>query len=183
VIAPITTAIRCLPFRSALAAMLNPDAQMKPVFMPVVPRKCSSSLFGERMSVLPARIAGMRRYSRYSGKSSQTARARTARSRAVDNWPSLGRPCGLLKWVEAMPRRAASAFISFRKFASLPPTVSASATAMSLADLTMIIFSALSTLRTVPTLKPIFDGGWLSAFCETLTAEVSLSWPDRSAGR
>ena len=51
-----------------------------------------------------------------------------------------------------MPRRWASAFIILTKFASLPPIVSASATAMSLAERTIIIFSALSTVITVPAL-------------------------------
>ena len=42
--------------------------------------------------------------------------------------------------------RAASAFIMSMKAASLPPTASATATATSLADLTSIIFSALSSV-------------------------------------
>ena len=53
--------------------------------------------------------------------------------------------------------------------------------AMSLADFTSIILSALSTLRTVPTLKPIFDGAWASAWLEMTTGEVGVSLPDFSA--
>jgi hypothetical protein len=45
----------------------------------------------------------------------------------------------------------------------LPATASATATAMSLADLTIMIFSALSTVRIVPRLKPILLAGWAAA--------------------
>ncbi len=45
----------------------------------------------------------------------------------------------------------------------LPPTVSATATAMSFADFTIIIFSASSSVSVVPGLKPILLAGWLAA--------------------
>ena len=62
-----------------------------------------------------------------------------------------------------MPRLRASAFIRSTNPALLPPTVSAIAMAISFADLTTIIFMALSRVIVVPTGKPIFDGGSLSA--------------------
>ena len=58
-----------------------------------------------------------------------------------------------------MPSRCASSFMRSAKPATLPPTASATATAMSFADFTIIIFSALSSVSTVPGLKPILLGG------------------------
>ena len=49
-------------------------------------------------------------------------------------------------------------FISSENFSTEPPTPSASTTAMSLADFTISILSALSTVIWVPGLKPILDG-------------------------
>src|SRR5665213_2876534 len=76
-----------------------------------------------------------------------------------------------------MPRRLAVEFMRATKFCSLPPTVSAIATATSLADFTSIIFSALSTFTIVPTLKPIFAGACASACADILTGEVMVSDP------
>ena len=101
----------------------------------------------------------MCQYMSYSGKSWSSARARMARSRAELICSSAGRPFGLtqLDWV--MPRFLLVVFISAEKFSTEPDTPSASTTAMSLADFTIRIFSALSTVILVPGLKPIFDGG------------------------
>ena len=74
--------------------------------------------------------------------------ARMARSRAVLYWPGSNRPCALTKCVPVMPRRAASAFIRATKSFSVPPTFSATAVAMSLADFTTSIFNALSRVTT-----------------------------------
>ena len=41
--------------------------------------------------------------------------------------------------------------------------------AMSFADLTMMILSALSRVSWVPGLKPILEGGWAAASGETVT--------------
>ena len=46
---------------------------------------------------------------------------------------------------------------------------------MSLADLTISILSALSTVTTVPALKPILDGCWATAFADTVSGESSVS--------
>ncbi len=65
--------------------------------------------------------------------------------------------------------------------ASLPPTVSATATAMSFEEWTSIILMALSRSIAVPTLKPILLGGSASAFFETTTRVASETSPDRIA--
>ena len=57
-----------------------------------------------------------------------------------------------------MPSCCALWFIIAEKPSIEPPTPSASTTAMSLADFTSIILSALSTVTWVPGRKPIFDG-------------------------
>src|SRR4026209_1554927 len=80
------------------------------------------------------------------------------RSRAEEMWFSAGRPFGLTKLLCDMPSRRALAFIRSAKPAIEPPTPSALATAMSFADFTISIFSALSTVTLVPTLKPILVG-------------------------
>src|SRR5262249_44345517 len=87
-------------------------------------------------------------------------------------WSSAGRPLGLTKLDCTMPRWRALAFISSAKFSIEPATPSASTTAMSLADFTINILSALSTVTTVPTPNPIFTGDCAAAFEET-TSGVS----------
>ena len=62
-----------------------------------------------------------------------------------------------------MPSALALVFIIAAKPPTEPPTPSASTTAMSLADFTIIILMALSTVTTVPTLKPILVGFCASA--------------------
>ena len=110
----------------------------------------------------------------YSGKSWISARARMARSRAEVICSSAGRPFGLtqLDWV--MPRFLLVLFISSENFSTEPPTPSASTTAMSFADFTISIFSALSTVTCVPGLKPIFDGACEAARAETVNSESSV---------
>ena len=75
-----------------------------------------------------------------------------------------------------MPSRRALAFIMSAKPSIEPPTPSAIATAMSLADFTISIFSALSTVRRVPTLKPILVGCCAAALRDTVS---SVSKPTR----
>ncbi len=54
-------------------------------------------------------------------------------------------------------------------------------TAMSLADFTSIIFSALSTVIWVPALKPILDGACATALLETVSRVCGVMRPSRSA--
>ena len=68
-------------------------------------------------------------------------------SRAETICSSAGRPLGLTKFDCVMPSRCAVWFISSAKFSIEPATPSASTTAMSLADLTISILSALSTVN------------------------------------
>ena len=72
-------------------------------------------------------------------------------------------------------------FISLTKASTLPPTPSAITTAMSFAERTMSILIALSSVSSVPTLKPIFDGGCASAFAETLSSVLGASLCSRMA--
>ena len=58
---------------------------------------------------------------------------------------------------------------------------SATATAMSFADLTISIFSALSSVICVPGLKPILLGGWARALTLMATALSSVARPSRIA--
>ena len=62
-----------------------------------------------------------------------------------------------------------------------PPTPSASTTAMSFADLTIIIFSALSTVSCVPGRNPIFEGDWEAAVGDTVSSVSSVSLPSLTA--
>ena len=66
------------------------------------------------------------------------------------------------------PDDAPCSFMSSAKFSIEPSTPSASSTAMSLADFTIIILSALSTVTWVPTGKPILVGDCASALRETV---------------
>ena len=65
-------------------------------------------------------------------------------------------------------------FISSANFSTEPETPSASTTAMSFADFTISILSALSTVTWVPGLKPIFDGACEAARAETVNSESSV---------
>ena len=58
---------------------------------------------------------------------------------------------------------------------------SASTTAMSLADFTSIIFSALSTVTWVPGRKPILDGDCAAATGDTVSRESSEMRPSLTA--
>ena len=72
-------------------------------------------------------------------------------------------------------------FIITEKPSIEPPTPSASTTAMSLADFTSIIFSALSTVTCVPGRKPIFDGDCEAAVGETVNSVSSVILPSFTA--
>ena len=68
-----------------------------------------------------------------------------------------------------MPSRAASAFIMSTKPCSEPPTVSAIATAISLADFTSIIFSALSSVMLLAGLEVHLARQAAAAACLLIT--------------
>ena len=80
-----------------------------------------------------------------------------------------------------MPSRRALAFIMSAKPLIEPPTPSAIATAMSLADLTISIFSALSTVTRVPSLKPILVGCCAAALRDTVSSVSNVRRPSLTA--
>ncbi len=80
-----------------------------------------------------------------------------------------------------MPSRCAVLFISAENPSTDPPTPSASTTAMSFADLTIIIFSALSTVTCVPERNPIFDGACAAAAGDTVRTVSSVNRPSFTA--
>ena len=80
-----------------------------------------------------------------------------------------------------MPSRRALAFIMSAKPSIEPPTPSAITTAMSLADFTSIIFSALSIVTWVPTLRPIWVGGIAAALRDTVSSVFMLTRPSLMA--
>ncbi len=80
-----------------------------------------------------------------------------------------------------MPRRRALAFIMSAKPSIEPPTPSAIATAISLADLTISIFNALSTVTVVPSLKPILVGCCAQAFFDIVSSVLNDNLPSRTA--
>ena len=98
-------------------------------------------------------------------------------SRAEVCWRSSGRPCGLTKRLSRMPRRWAAAFIMSAKPSTEPPTPSAMVTATSLADLTMMILRALSSVISMPGGKPILDGGIDCASSDTVRGVSSAILP------
>ena len=103
-----------------------------------------------------------------------SARPRIARSRAEEICSSAGRPFGLTQFDWVMPSRRLVRFISAEKFSTEPETPSASTTAMSFADFTISIFSALSTVTWLPGLKPIFEGACKAARAETVNRVSSV---------
>src|ERR1051326_5397693 len=116
----------------------------------------------------------MLQYMSYSGKSWISARARIPRSRAEVICSSAGSPFGLTQCDCVMPRFWLVRIISAAKPSIEPPTPSASTTAMSLADFTISIFSALSTVTWLPGLKPILDGACEAARAETVNRLSSV---------
>ncbi|MFK4619833.1 hypothetical protein ABIF50_003110 [Bradyrhizobium diazoefficiens] len=80
-----------------------------------------------------------------------------------------------------MPSFLAVSFIMTEKPSIDPPTPSASTTAMSFADLTIIIFRALSTVSCVPGRNPIFDGDCEAAVGDTVSSVSSVSLPSFTA--
>ena len=80
---PRTTAMTRRLSRVAVATTLNPESQVKPVFMPSAPSNERSRPLCVTMRCLPRRISGFDHRNSYSGKSVSTARASLARSRAV----------------------------------------------------------------------------------------------------
>ena len=102
-------------------------------------------------------------------------------SRAEVTCVALGSPFGLTKWDSRMPSAAAARFISPAKASTEPETPSAMVTATSFADLTISIFSALSSVTSVPGRKPIFEGAIFAARAETRKGVFRLSRPSRAA--
>src|SRR5262245_27522362 len=178
---PRTTATILRPSRVALATTLNPDSQMKPVFMPSAPGKLTSRLLWVRIVFLPTFTWIEEKTSACSGNSTMMARASLAKSRAVDTCRSSGRPLTLVKLVRVMPRRCASWFIRATNACSLRATVSAIITATSLADFTMSTFSATSRVIAPPTGRPSLVGACALAFCEQTTLVSRATVPAFSA--
>ena len=79
-------------------------------------------------------------------------------SRAVLYWRRLGSPVALRNAVFFMPIRRAVRVISLAKFASVPPTASASTVAASFADFVTIARTASSTEIERPGFSPSRDG-------------------------
>ncbi len=102
-------------------------------------------------------------------------------SRAEVIWFSAGKPFGLTQFDCVMPSLRELAFIMSAKPSIEPPTPSAIVTDTSFADLTMIIFSALSSVTSVPSLKPIFVGACATALRVTGSSVSSFRRPSRTA--
>ena len=81
------------------------------------------------------------------------ARARRARSRAVEQCPSAFRPLGLAKRLCSMPSRAARRFICATKFSTVPPQCRATARAASLPDWSSSPYSRVSSRSSSPGLR------------------------------
>ena len=72
-----------------------------------------------------------------------------------------------------MPSCAAARFMSSAKPSTEPPIPSATVIATSLAERTISILSAFSSVTCVPTAKPIFEGGILCARADTTSGVFS----------
>ena len=120
--------------RVAVATTLNPESQVKPVFMPSAPSNERSRPLCVTMRCFPRRISGFTHRYSYSGKSVSTARASLARSRAVVTWLGAGSPLGLTKTVRSIPSRFAVAFICSTNAGSLPEVVGDAAVLFDPAD-------------------------------------------------
>ena len=113
----------------------------------------------------------------YSGKSRMIARARIAKVARRGDLALGGKAVGVdvarLRHAETLRGR-----VHFAEKPSIePPTPSASTTAMSFADFTSIIFSALSTVTCVPDRKPIFEGDCEAAIGDTVNSVSSVMRP------
>ena len=94
--------------------------------------------------------------------------ASTAMSRAVVTWLPSGNPVALRKTVRRMPIRCATAVIISANCRSLPPSFSASATAASLPDATIVALIASRTVTIWPALSPKRTGETFAAAAETV---------------
>ena len=112
-----------------------------------------------------------------------SARARNDMSRAVLRCLRFGRPDALRNVVRDMPSAWAFLVIIRANSTSVPPSASATTTAISLADLTTSALIASSTSIVEPAGRPSFDGGWPAARFETLSLEVRLSRPSSIASK
>src|SRR4029079_6229259 len=94
---------------------------------------------------------------------------------------SSARLLGLTKLLCDIPRRRALAFIKSAKPPIEPPTPSAMETAMSVADFTLNILSALSTVTLVPAAKPILVGCCAAALRDTGSSVLNEMRPSLMA--
>ena len=76
-----------------------------------------------------------------------------------------------------IPSERAAAFICAANAGTEPETPSAIVTETSLADFTMMILSALSSVTSEPGRKPIFEGAMRAARLETTSGVCSVSLP------
>ena len=102
-------------------------------------------------------------------------------SRAVETWRLSGRPEALTKRVFCMPSSSARRVIIAAKRASDPPSFSARATAMSLADLMASACIACSTVKVSPGRRPSLVGAWAAARGEITTGSSRRMRPAASA--
>ena len=79
-----------------------------------------------------------------------------------------------------MPMARAVSFISAAKASTEPEMPSAMVIDVSFADFTMMIFSAFSSVTSVPGLKPIFEGTARAARLETRNGVSSVILPSRT---
>ena len=77
--------------------------------------------------------------------------------------------------------RPSSAFISAAKSSTEPETPSAIVTATSFGDFTISIFSAFSSVTSVPGLKPILEGAMRAARTDTTIGVSNVIRPSRTA--
>ena len=96
------------------------------------------------------------------------------------NSPS-SKPCGFSNTVSVQPSSAAFAFMEATNASSLPPIVSAMATAASLPDGTSSALSATSSGMASPSCNPADDSPTAAAAAETVTVESSDTAPEATA--
>ncbi len=104
-------------------------------------------------------------------------------SRAVETWRLSGRPEAFTKRVLAMPSSWARSVIMAAKRASDPPSFSAMATAMSLADLMARACIASLTVRDSPAARPSLVGAWAAARGEMMMVSSGRRRPELRASK
>ena len=96
-------------------------------------------------------------------------------SRAVLRCARFGKPDALRKVVRDMPSARALSVIRLANPASVPPSVSAITTAISLADLTISARIASSTVIVEPARSPSLDAGCRAARFEIVIVDLRPS--------